>query len=90
MTEHDPSKRRFIKAATYVAPAIITLSVAPTLASAGSGRGGANPEYPGEDPANGEDPAAGGDTPAGGGDPIAGGSSYAPRRRRRRWWWPFA
>lgn len=90
MTAHDPSKRRFIKAATYIAPVIITLSVAPTPASAGSGRWDRKPEYLGEDP------ATGGEIPAGGGDPIAGGSSSGSgspdglRRRRRRWWWPFA
>lgn len=37
MAQFQPSKRKFIKAATYVAPAILTLKVAPTFASGGSG-----------------------------------------------------
>jgi len=46
MLEHDPSKRRFIKTATYVAPAILTLKVAPTFASGGSGRGKGHSAHP--------------------------------------------
>lgn len=36
--KHDPSKRRFVKTAAYVAPAIVTMSAIPSFASAGSGR----------------------------------------------------
>lgn len=42
MSEHNPSKRKFIKTVTYVAPAILTLKVAPSFASTGSGRGPRN------------------------------------------------
>ena len=36
---YDESKRKFIKAAAYVAPAILTLKAIPSFASTGSGRG---------------------------------------------------
>jgi hypothetical protein len=39
MTEHNPSKREFIKTAVYVAPAILTLKAIPSFASSGSGNG---------------------------------------------------
>lgn len=39
MSSHDNSKRQFIKTLTYAAPAILTLKVAPSYASTGSGRG---------------------------------------------------
>ena len=39
MSEKQQTRRDFIKKATYVAPVILTLSVAPSLASAGSGYG---------------------------------------------------
>ena len=54
MTQHDPSKRRFIKAATYVAPVILTLKVTPTFAATGSGRGnnGVGNYYEGQPPGN--------------------------------------
>lgn len=35
---HDTSRRKFVKALGYVAPAIITLKAAPAFASVGSGR----------------------------------------------------
>ena len=34
------SRREFVKKLAYVAPAIVTLSVAPSFAKAGSGKGG--------------------------------------------------
>ena len=36
MTEHNSSKRKFIKTALYVAPAILTLKAIPSFASSGS------------------------------------------------------
>ncbi len=95
MTQHDPSKRRFIKAATYVAPAILTLSVVPTIASAGSGRWHGNPESPGEQPGNtGGEPSTGGGDYIGGEQPAGGSSSsyasYTPRKKKRKWYWPFS
>lgn len=36
---HDESKRKFVKAVGYVAPAILTLKAVPAFAAAGSGRG---------------------------------------------------
>lgn len=78
MTEHDLSKRRFIKAATYIAPVILTLKVSPTFASGGSGRGYSDPVESGEEhgPGNGN-----GSNPA--------NSNYA-RKKKRRWYWPFS
>lgn len=35
---HDESKRKFVKAVGYVAPAILTLKAVPAFAAAGSGR----------------------------------------------------
>lgn len=58
MKDANPSKRNFIKTATYVAPAIMTLKVMPTFASNGSGRGnngvgnGLDPQPPGNPPIN--------------------------------------
>ncbi|MCI0427999.1 MAG: hypothetical protein L0Z46_08295 [Nitrospiraceae bacterium] len=37
MKYHDVSKRGFLKTTAYVAPAIFTLTVAPSFAAAGSG-----------------------------------------------------
>lgn len=74
MTEHDSSKRRFIKAATYIAPVILTLKVAPTYASGGSGRNG----YP-DEPRDEQDH----------GNQGNGGHRLAPRKKRR-WYWPFS
>ncbi len=36
MSEHDSSKRQFIKAAAYVAPVILTLKATPSFAGIGS------------------------------------------------------
>lgn len=36
-TEHQSGRRAFLKKAAYVAPAIVTLSVVPGIASSGSG-----------------------------------------------------
>lgn len=40
MSELSVSKRKFLKTTAYVAPAILTLAVAPSFAAAGSGGGG--------------------------------------------------
>ena len=40
---HDESKRKFVKAVGYVAPAILTLKAVPAFAAAGSGRGNNRP-----------------------------------------------
>jgi hypothetical protein len=93
MTQHDPSKRSFIKAATYVAPAILTLKVAPTFASGGSGRGNGNPGGPGEESGGNDGPIGdGGDY--GGGNQSGGGSSsassYSRKKTKRHWYWPFS
>lgn len=37
MSTHNVSRRKFIKAAGYVAPAIVTLKAIPSYASSGSG-----------------------------------------------------
>ena len=37
MSKHDVSRRKFIKTAGYVAPAILTLKAIPSFASSGSG-----------------------------------------------------
>lgn len=93
MTEHDPSKRRFIKAATYVAPVILTLKVAPTFAAVGSGRGNSKPGGPGEEPSYGGDQNPGsGDSGGSGGYSGGGGSSsssYYQKKKKRNWYWPF-
>ena len=36
MSEHNESRRKFIKAAAYTAPVILTLKAAPTFAKSGS------------------------------------------------------
>jgi hypothetical protein len=36
MSDHQPSRRKFVKKAVYVAPAILSLNVAPAYAKAGS------------------------------------------------------
>ena len=74
MIEHDSSKRRFVKAAAYIAPVILTLKVTPTFASGGSGRGNGNPGAPGEEFNPSEQ------------SPAAPSSS----KKKRRWYWPFA
>lgn len=103
MTQHDPSKRRFILAATYVAPAILTLKVAPTFASVGSGRGNGNPGGSGEEPGYGgsQNPGGGdsggsggeysGGGDSGGGSQGGGSSSSASyhKKKKRNWYWPF-
>jgi len=47
---HDESKRKFVKAVGYVAPAILTLKAVPAFAAAGSGRKGNNGIGNGTDP----------------------------------------
>ena len=36
MTDHEPSRRQFIKKAAYVTPAILSLAAAPAYAKQGS------------------------------------------------------
>jgi hypothetical protein len=36
MSDHKPSRRKFVKKAAYVAPAILSLKVVPAYAKAGS------------------------------------------------------
>lgn len=38
MSEHNDSRRKFIKAAAYTAPVIMTLKAAPSFARGGSGK----------------------------------------------------
>lgn len=47
---HDSSKRKFIKAAGYAAPAILTLKAVPAFAGIGSGANGNNGRGNGTDP----------------------------------------
>lgn len=48
MDNKQRSRRKFVKQAAYVAPAILTLSALPQYAKAGSGKGGpSNPGNPG-------------------------------------------
>ena len=35
-SDHEPSRREFVKKAAYIAPAILSLAVAPSYAKAGS------------------------------------------------------
>jgi hypothetical protein len=37
--DHEPSRRRFVKKAAYIAPAVLSLAVAPSYAKAGSNKG---------------------------------------------------
>lgn len=43
---HDESKRKFVKAVGYVAPAILTLKAVPAFAAAGSSRGNHHHHHP--------------------------------------------
>lgn len=58
MNELSSSKRKFLKTAAYVAPAILTLKAIPSFASSGSKRGnngvgnGYDPQPPGNPPIN--------------------------------------
>ncbi len=38
MSEHNPSRRDFLKKTAYVAPVVLTLQAAPSLAAVGSAR----------------------------------------------------
>lgn len=96
MTQIDTSKRKFIKAATYVAPAILTLKVAPTFASGGSGRWNGNPGRPGDEPSHGGGSGQGNSGSSGDshgdysdGNHVSNNSSHI-RRKKRQWYWPFA
>ncbi len=40
MNDQNNERRKFIKKAAYVAPAVITLSAAPSIAQSGSGNNG--------------------------------------------------
>lgn len=96
MTQLDTSKRKFIKAATYVAPAILTLKVAPTFASGGSGRRKGNPGRPDDEHGHGGGSGRGRGGSAGGNhddnDSSASASSSSShlKKKKRQWYWPFA
>lgn len=98
MTQLDSSKRKFIKAAAYVAPAILSLKVAPTFASGGSGRWNGNPTRPGDEPSHGGGSGPGNvDSARGGHDGSESSafassfsSSYTHKKKKRQWYWPFA
>ena len=101
MTELNSSKRKFLKTAAYVAPAILTLKAIPSFASSGSGRGdngnsggngnngvgnGYDPQPPGNPPTN---DAAGTSL----GNPgNSGGASYQAQgghKKKKRLWYQF-
>lgn len=98
MTQLDTSKRKFIKAAAYVAPAILTLKVAPTFASGGSGRWNGNPDRPGDEPSQGGGSGRGDGDSSSGGDQGDNNSSASVssfnsshiKKKKRQWYWPFA
>jgi hypothetical protein len=83
-SKHDVSKRKFIKTAAYVAPAILTLKATPSFASAGSGRGnngvgnGEDGQPPGNEPIN-DGPGTSPGSP--GMKPSLRGGSFGGRRR---------
>jgi len=87
MTELNSSKRKFLKTAVYVAPAILTLKAIPSFASSGSGRGdhgnngvgnGYDPQPPGNPPIN----DGIGTSPGNPGN--SGGASYQSEGRRKK------
>jgi hypothetical protein len=98
MTELNSSKRKFLKAAAYVAPAILTLKAIPSFASSGSGRGDQGNNGVG----NGYDPQPTGNPPINdnGGTSLgnpgnSSGVSYQSqsgniKKKKRRWYWPFS
>jgi hypothetical protein len=57
-SEHDQSRRSFVKATAYVAPLILSLRAESAFASSGSGKGnngvgnGVDPQPPGNPPVN--------------------------------------
>lgn len=42
MSEHNESRRKFIKKAAYVAPVVLTLNATPAIATYGSNQKGSN------------------------------------------------
>lgn len=91
MSLNSPSKRQFIKTAVYVAPAILTLKVAPSFASTGSGRGPRDDGPGNGNPGRDENPGNGGEDRGGNSD--MGQRSSGPqgyRKKKRNWWWPFS
>lgn len=80
MTEHSFSKRKFLKTAAYVAPAILTLKAVPSFASSGSGRGDGHGN---NGVGNGYDPQPPGNPPI---NDDAGTSLGNPGNRKRRRW----
>lgn len=80
MKNHDASKRKFIKTAAYVAPAILTLKAVPAYASSGSVRRGRGNNGVG----NGFDPQPRGNPPINDGHGTGPGN---PGNRRRHSFW---
>ena len=75
MNKHDETRRRLVKAAIYVPPAILTLKAVPAFASLGSGRGNHAPVE------------QGGGQPGGGQTATANsGAAYIPRKKKKPWW----
>jgi len=100
VTEHNPSKRQFIKTVTYVAPAILTLKVAPSFASTGSGRGGNNGGNNEGNNGTDGDYKGGNDNQGGSADQgngangpdntVSAQQTYSYKKKKRNWWWPFS
>lgn len=92
MTELNSSKRKFLKTAVYVAPAILTLKAIPSFASSGSGRGdngnnGVGNGYDTQPPGNPRPNDGAGTYPGNPGN--GGGASYQAegRRKKKRQWY---
>ena len=104
MTDHNSSKRKFIKAAVYVAPAILTLKAVPSFASSGSKRGdngnngvgnGYDHQPPGNPPINdgfGSSPGNPGNQGGVGGPQLDSVASqlHGRHKKKRNWYRPFS
>jgi hypothetical protein len=97
MTELNSSKRKFLKTAAYVAPAILTLTAIPSFASSGSKRGdngnngvgnGYDPQPPGNPPINDDVGTSLGSPGNGGGVSYQSQGGYS--KKKRHWYWPFS
>lgn len=87
MSEHNPSKRRFIKTVSYVTPVILTLSVAPSLASSGSAKG----KWKDDEGQGGNDGPGGNDGQGGNTNGPGANSAQSGRlKKKKNWWWPFS
>ena len=97
MTELNSSKRKFLKTAAYVAPAILTLTAIPSFASSGSKRGdngnngvgnGYDPQPPGNPPINDDVGTSLGNPGNSGGVSYQSQGGY--KKKKRNWYWPFS